>query len=119
MVVPNGVALPAPVSGPERAGLRGEFGVGDDEVLLVGVGRLTRQKNFAALLEALALLPADGPAWDGVGSHPTVAAVEDRRPSPMRWLCGPLRVSVTLWFKCDACSALTCGSIALSENWWL
>lgn len=63
VVVPNGVRLPAPVSGAERARLRARFGVAEGQVLIVGAGRLTRQKNFARLIEALGLMAPVGADW--------------------------------------------------------
>lgn len=62
-VVPNGVRVPAPRPEAERARLRAAWGVGDGQVLLVGVGRLTRQKDFAALVDALAGLPPAAGDW--------------------------------------------------------
>ena len=37
--------------------------MGDDEVLLVAAGRLSRQKNFSSLLAALYQLPPELPGW--------------------------------------------------------
>ncbi len=62
-VVANGVRATAPVPGPERHDRRAGWGVAPGEVLIVGVGRLTRQKDFASLVRALALLPDDAPPW--------------------------------------------------------
>jgi glycosyltransferase involved in cell wall biosynthesis len=62
-VVPNGVRIPAPLEAAERAAARAAWGVSEQEVLIVGAGRLTRQKNFSALLDALALLPATDAGW--------------------------------------------------------
>lgn len=63
VVVPNGVKVPPVPTPEERRAARRAWAVGDDEVLLVGVGRLTVQKDFATLLRALAHLPPDVPAW--------------------------------------------------------
>jgi glycosyltransferase involved in cell wall biosynthesis len=62
-VVPNGVRIPAPLGAAERAATRAAWGVSEQEVLIVAAGRLTRQKNFSALLDALALLPATDAGW--------------------------------------------------------
>ena len=62
-VVPNGVHLPEAVPVAERNRLRAALGVTGEQVLIVGVGRLTRQKNFARLVEALGRLDANGPDW--------------------------------------------------------
>ncbi|MBK8286528.1 MAG: glycosyltransferase [Ahniella sp.] len=63
LVVPNGVRLPAPVTATERSRLRASLGVTDEQVLIVGAGRLTRQKNFARLIEALGRLEPTGADW--------------------------------------------------------
>jgi len=63
VVVPNGVRPVAPQGPEERARRRAALGVTEDQVLVVGAGRLTRQKNFARLVEALALLGAGAPDW--------------------------------------------------------
>lgn len=62
-VVPNGVKLPGPRSGGERRAARAAWGVQDDEILIVGVGRLTPQKNFGALLDALSRLSSRCGRW--------------------------------------------------------
>lgn len=49
-VVPNGVRVP-PVDPLARQAVRTEFAIPADATLLVGVGRLTEQKNFLALVE--------------------------------------------------------------------
>lgn len=63
VVVPNGVRQVAAPAAGERARLREALGVAPDQVLVVGAGRLTRQKNFARLVEALALLGEGAPGW--------------------------------------------------------
>jgi glycosyltransferase involved in cell wall biosynthesis len=49
-VVYNGVAIPDPVSGAERARLRREFDVPEGHQMVVTVGRLSPQKNYPMLL---------------------------------------------------------------------
>jgi glycosyltransferase involved in cell wall biosynthesis len=72
-VVPNGVAVPTMMDAEEIRQIRGIWSVDEDEVLLVGVGRLTHQKNFSSLLDALALVPATAGKWKcviaGEGEH--------------------------------------------------
>ncbi|MBU2501073.1 glycosyltransferase [bacterium] len=63
IVVPNGVVIPEPTGSQDRQRRRREFGVEGEEVLIVGVGRLSEQKNFGDLLMALASLGPGAPAW--------------------------------------------------------
>lgn len=62
-VVPNGVKLPSVRSASARQAARVAWGVGDEEVLVVGVGRLTRQKNFGVLVDALSRLAGPDARW--------------------------------------------------------
>lgn len=62
-VVPNGVSLPPAMSPADRTAARADWSVDDDEVLIVGVGRLTRQKNFGDLVQALAKLEGSADRW--------------------------------------------------------
>jgi glycosyltransferase involved in cell wall biosynthesis len=62
-VVANGVREVPAVSADERTVARAIWGLESDEALIVGIGRLTAQKDFASLLQALALLPADARGW--------------------------------------------------------
>lgn len=62
-VIRNGVRIPRRRTEVERMLARAAWDIGDGEVLIVGVGRLTRQKNFARLLDALSLLPREGIPW--------------------------------------------------------
>lgn len=62
----NGVDLdrfdPGRIDASARSRLRAEWGVGDDEVLCLVVGRLVREKGIAELLEAAHLLHERGAA---------------------------------------------------------
>lgn len=62
-VVPNGVRVPTPVPADERVAIRASLGVRESEQLVVGAGRLTHQKNFGDLVEALAALAPGTPEW--------------------------------------------------------
>lgn len=62
-VVPNGVVIPAPATPESRAEARARWGLSGAEVAIVTVGRLTRQKNHAALLKGLQALAGTGVAW--------------------------------------------------------
>jgi glycosyltransferase involved in cell wall biosynthesis len=62
-VVTNGVRGMPPVSTAARETARAVWGVAPGEVLVVGVGRLTAQKDYATLLRALSCLPAEAPSW--------------------------------------------------------
>jgi teichuronic acid biosynthesis glycosyltransferase TuaC len=56
--VPQGGVLEAAAHDPEdRARLRAELGFGPDDVVLLNVGSLSRRKNIAWLVDALALIP--------------------------------------------------------------
>lgn len=62
-VIENGIDL-AQYQGPNRSRrseLRAEWGVTDDEVLAIAVGRLERVKNHAGMLEALTLAAKEVP----------------------------------------------------------
>ncbi len=82
-VVPNGIVLPPIPSSEARAAARREFGVPGDCRLIVGVGRLTAQKNFRDLILALKGLDPATPEWhcliagDGPQHHDLVTLVDD------------------------------------------
>lgn len=63
IVVPNGVAVPEAVTPEARARARARWGVGEEQVLLVGVGRLAFQKNFGDLVAALGSLDGGRRDW--------------------------------------------------------
>ncbi len=56
-VIPNGVPLPPPTSSDRRREIRASFGVGQDEVLIGAVGRLSPEKGHIDLVHALTHLP--------------------------------------------------------------
>jgi glycosyltransferase involved in cell wall biosynthesis len=79
IAIPNGIDLAAfqPRAG-DRAGARREFGVEDDELLLLSVGRLSKEKGHDVLIEAFAnladrlpkarlMLVGDGPERAALG----------------------------------------------------
>lgn len=56
--IPQGVALDRPAAGPEgRAAARAALGLDPDGLLLLNVGSVSRRKNLAFLVEALARIP--------------------------------------------------------------
>lgn len=61
IVVPNGV----PVRVGDAEAVRAEFGVHDDELVILAVGNLERHKGHSVLIDALALLDQRGvpPRW--------------------------------------------------------
>lgn len=63
VVIPNGVTIPPAVNPGKKKMIRRTWSVGEEEILLVAVGRLTRQKNFHSLVEALALVPEAAGPW--------------------------------------------------------
>ncbi|MFH1841972.1 MAG: glycosyltransferase [bacterium] len=71
-VIPNGVEIPAPLPLAEILAVRQRYGIEANEQLVLAAGRMTEQKNFAALVAALTpllrsrgqcrlLLAGDGP----------------------------------------------------------
>jgi glycosyltransferase involved in cell wall biosynthesis len=59
LYIPNGVRWSAYQTPIRHVALREKFGLGVERKLIGSVGRLTYQKGFDVLLDALALLPAD------------------------------------------------------------
>jgi glycosyltransferase involved in cell wall biosynthesis len=82
-VVVHGVPLePLRSLAGERAGVRSELGIGDDEVLVVTVANYRKDKDYPTLLEAAALV-AEDPAlghvrFVAVGQGPLAAEIEAR-----------------------------------------
>ena len=74
--VPNGVEAPlASQLAAWRREWRARFGLGESEILVVGVGRLAPQKNFARFLDVIALVEARAPvraviAGEDMGCRP-------------------------------------------------
>jgi phosphatidylinositol alpha-1,6-mannosyltransferase len=50
-VLNPGVTLPDPQSSPDAASFRAERGIGEEEIILLSVGRLTRRKGLAEFVE--------------------------------------------------------------------
>ena len=79
VVLPNGISVAPPVelTGDERTRLRAEMGAGEDDLLLLNVGRLDPQKGQDVLLAALGGLGAPvhvalvGSAGDSVAARRT------------------------------------------------
>lgn len=63
VAISNGVTIPPEPSVGRITETRAAWKIEPGEVLLVAAGRLTRQKNFTALIGALEALPQDLPAW--------------------------------------------------------
>lgn len=78
--VPNGVEVPpASQSAVWRREWRARLGLGESEILVVGVGRLAPQKNFARFLDVIALVGARAPvraviAGEDMGCRPELEA---------------------------------------------
>lgn len=81
-VVPNGVEIGEPLDTAIRARQRAALGVGEDDLLLVAVGRLTRQKNHGALVRALAQLGPTRHEWRCV-----IAGEGELRDDLQRLIC--------------------------------
>lgn len=62
-VLHNGASAVRRVPEAERARLRDELGIGTSEAVILIVGRLSREKNQAGLIEALARLPPIAREW--------------------------------------------------------
>jgi glycosyltransferase involved in cell wall biosynthesis len=88
-VVPNGVVLPTLADG-DRSRVRAQEGLGPADLVLITVSRLTWEKGFATLVEAMRRLPVppvrpvllivgDGPDRSGIeAAFRTVPAVDVR-----------------------------------------
>ncbi len=78
-VVPNGVRIPVPLTAQQKAEVRREYAISPDDVLIVGVGRLTPQKNFQDLISALEHLDSRVPGWHCIiaGDGPLRGDLED------------------------------------------
>jgi glycosyltransferase involved in cell wall biosynthesis len=63
VVAPNGVAIPKKLNSVDRARVRNGFGVPDQDLLVVAVGRLSRQKNFGSLVRALGEVDRSFKGW--------------------------------------------------------
>lgn len=58
-VIYNGVETPGPLDEVERAQVRHEAGVGDDDIFIVGAGRLAVEKRWNLLIDSAARLVED------------------------------------------------------------
>jgi D-inositol-3-phosphate glycosyltransferase len=77
-VVPNGVDLDRFTPGRDGAGMRREYGIGEDEPLALQLGRVVGHKRHRDFIEALALARREVPGlrglvvgWDDPGSPPS------------------------------------------------
>jgi glycosyltransferase involved in cell wall biosynthesis len=61
-VVPNGVAIPEPVSEAERNRLRAQLGCSSADLLIGSIGRIDENKNFSMLLRAFVRLTKKWPS---------------------------------------------------------
>lgn len=62
-MIPNGVAVPPPITAEQRARLRTRIGVPDGRVFALFVGRLVPQKNLDCLIRAMGTLTPDKRPW--------------------------------------------------------
>lgn len=78
-VIPNGVAMPAPIADVERIQERAEFDAPAQRPIALFVGRLVPEKNLPLLLSAMAeLAPAQRPLLLLAGSGPLEASLRAR-----------------------------------------
>lgn len=80
VAIPNGISRPSVSPDYDRTTCRKELGVGDDEFLVAGVGRLAEQKGFRYLVEAASVLKAQYRRCKYVlaGEGPCRADLEER-----------------------------------------
>lgn len=80
VTIPNGVRIGSTIDPREREALRERWGVAPDELLIAGAGRLVRQKNFEALVDALAALVDEPVPWSCViaGEGAAMPSLEQR-----------------------------------------
>jgi glycosyltransferase involved in cell wall biosynthesis len=77
VVIPNGIDLAPFVAAPSQPGLRAALGLAADAELVGSVGRLSPEKGFDCLLQAVAQLAPERPRLHGVliGEGPMRAAL--------------------------------------------
>jgi len=87
--IPNGIETQRFQIAADRGSWRKLNGFRDEDLLIVSVGRLTRQKNPMALVDAIAKLPraqlllvGQGELQNELGSHPRVHLLGVRRDIP-------------------------------------
>lgn len=86
LYLPNAVEA-VPESLRHRSEWRGKLGIGPDEVLVLGAGRLTKQKNFVRFVEAVAVAARLTPlraviAGPDMGEGPAITAAIDATGLP-------------------------------------
>ncbi|HEV3152191.1 MAG TPA: glycosyltransferase [Candidatus Baltobacteraceae bacterium] len=85
-VIPSGIDLTHFGSGRRSPSVRRRFGIGDDEIFLLCVSRLAREKNIDVLIDALAscarravlVIGGDGPERTALEERARFRGVEDR-----------------------------------------
>ena len=83
VVVTNGVQIPSPLTETERAAVRTRFGIPETAPLILAAGRLSEQKNFAVLVDAVGTLKRTVPSLHTIiaGDGPQRAALRARADS--------------------------------------
>jgi len=119
-VIPNGIPLDRFTPGPPSRQLRVRLGLRDGVPVICNVARLTPWKGHRTLLEALARLRAEGPAFQAliVGE---VAFWDDNYEQELHRLAGDLGLDdVVVWtgFRADVAQLLRLSDIFVlpSEN---
>ncbi len=100
--VPNGLGAARPISAEERGVARAELHITGDALVLAVIGRLSKEKGVAFLLEALRKLGTRAPLLLVVGDGPLREGLEQgAQDLRVRWL-GYLRDPRTAFAAADA-----------------
>ena len=112
-VIPNGVDTSARARDPEaRARLRGEWGLGADEVVAAFVGRLDRQNGVDVLLAAMDRLA------DGAGVRWVLAGDGPGREAVQRHVAASGGRAQWLGFRRDVAAVLSAADVFVAPSRW-
>jgi glycosyltransferase involved in cell wall biosynthesis len=114
-VIENGIepSVERKISAQERASLRSDLSVSDSQVLFITVGRLTRQKGHADLLDAIAQLKTKQTVFVFAGDGPLRAELEENAQR--------LQISERVRFlgvRDDVAQLLTAADVFVQPSLW-